>query len=275
MADLEIRWPNGLRESVKAVPPTRLITIREGQGVVKTETLGSAPDDSQPDLFVANGFVRLPDPTADPMDAHGQGPRVPAKVTAHVGSATRLMQDRHYDEAAAEFEKALAADPNNDAVRIQYATCLFAQERNDEARKQFEIEQRRLGDRPGLIYFLGLLDLRSENLHRGNPETCSHWYRIQHFQRRLSILAWHTSRLGKTTEAIQYLEQAARAEPRDPDVHYRLGRIYAMANRQSDADREFQLYRQWRESQRIAEQDGQKCMDALRTTADRASPADL
>lgn len=37
-----------------------------------------------------------------------------------------------------------------------------------------------------------------------------------------------------------------------------------MANRQSDADREFQLYRQWRESQRIAEQDGQKCMDALR-----------
>jgi hypothetical protein len=36
-ADLEIRWPNGARESLKAVPADRLITVREGEGVVKTE----------------------------------------------------------------------------------------------------------------------------------------------------------------------------------------------------------------------------------------------
>ena len=41
VADLEIHWPNGLRESVKAAPAGQLITIREGQGVVKVETLGS------------------------------------------------------------------------------------------------------------------------------------------------------------------------------------------------------------------------------------------
>jgi enediyne biosynthesis protein E4 len=36
-ADLEIWWPNGLRESAKGIPADRLVTIREGQGVVKTE----------------------------------------------------------------------------------------------------------------------------------------------------------------------------------------------------------------------------------------------
>ncbi|MGA3043500.1 MAG: CRTAC1 family protein, partial [Bryobacteraceae bacterium] len=41
-ADLEIRWPSGLRESVKGVSADRLVTIREGEGVVKVESFGAA-----------------------------------------------------------------------------------------------------------------------------------------------------------------------------------------------------------------------------------------
>jgi hypothetical protein len=36
-ADLEICWPNGVRESLKAVQSNRLVTIREGEGIIKTE----------------------------------------------------------------------------------------------------------------------------------------------------------------------------------------------------------------------------------------------
>jgi len=36
-ADLEIRWPNGNRETVSKVPADHLIVIREGSGVIKTE----------------------------------------------------------------------------------------------------------------------------------------------------------------------------------------------------------------------------------------------
>src|SRR5580693_4617499 len=90
-------------------------------------------------------------------------PLAPTDSASRVGKAVRLMQDRLFSEAAAEFEQALAVDPNNDEVRIQYATCLFAGERNGEARKQFEIERQRLGDRPGLNYFLGRLDLRAND----------------------------------------------------------------------------------------------------------------
>jgi hypothetical protein len=40
-ADLEIRWPNGARESVENVTADRLVVIREGAGVVKQEAWAS------------------------------------------------------------------------------------------------------------------------------------------------------------------------------------------------------------------------------------------
>jgi hypothetical protein len=42
VADLEIRWPSGGRESLKAVPADRLITVREGEGLVNTEIFSTA-----------------------------------------------------------------------------------------------------------------------------------------------------------------------------------------------------------------------------------------
>ena len=39
-ADLTIRWPNGGIEQINKVPANRLVTIREGAGIIKTDTLG-------------------------------------------------------------------------------------------------------------------------------------------------------------------------------------------------------------------------------------------
>ena len=183
---------------------------------------------------------------------------------AHVGSAVRLMQDRRYSEAAVEFEKALALSPDDDAVRIQYATCLYVQERNEDARAQFEIEQRRRGDRPGLEYYLGQLDLRSNNftsaIARLRPLASNPTFPMASFYLGLAYLS-----AGQTAPAMGSLERAAKNNPRDPEVHYRLARVYSMANRADDAEREYKLYRSARESERIVEQDAPVCMDALRT----------
>ncbi|MBZ5624275.1 MAG: CRTAC1 family protein [Acidobacteriia bacterium] len=40
-ADLEIRWPNGARETLAKVAANRLITVREGSGIVKTDRFGA------------------------------------------------------------------------------------------------------------------------------------------------------------------------------------------------------------------------------------------
>ena len=39
VADLEIRWPNGLREMVPKVAADQLVTVKEGAGVVKREPM--------------------------------------------------------------------------------------------------------------------------------------------------------------------------------------------------------------------------------------------
>jgi tetratricopeptide (TPR) repeat protein len=185
-------------------------------------------------------------------------------AASHVGKAAQLMQDRLFKEAAAEFEQALAADPNNDAVRIQYATCLFAQERDDEARKQFEIERQKLGDKPGLNYFLGRLDLRANQF----ASAITKLKPLEH-DPALSKVSFYLGlaylSAGQQARALECLERAAKDYPDDPDVHYRLGRIYSMAGRTEDASREYGLYKHWDETQRVSEQAAQDCTDSLRT----------
>jgi len=185
---------------------------------------------------------------------------------SHVGKAVQLMQDRRFSEAAGEFEQALASDPNDDVVRIQYATCLFAQERNDEARKQFEIERQRLGDRNGLSYYLGRLDLRANDFTSAIKKLAP-----LESDPALSEVSFYLGvaymSAGQPARALECLKRAARNNPRDPQVHYRLGRVYSLAGRADDADREYKLYRNCLESQRFAEQEGHECKDALRTEA--------
>jgi hypothetical protein len=41
-ADLDIRWPNGNRERIAGVSPDQVITVREGEGIVRSRR-GTAP----------------------------------------------------------------------------------------------------------------------------------------------------------------------------------------------------------------------------------------
>lgn len=193
-------------------------------------------------------------------------PQAPANLGAasHVGKAVRLMQDRQYPEAAAEFEQALAIAPNDDNLRIQYATCLFAAERNEDARKQFEIERQRQGEWPGLNYYLGRLDLRA-NDYASAIKRLTPLESIAAFSNVSLYIGLAYLSLGQQAKALECLERAARNDPRDPEVHYRLGRVYSLAGRTEDANREYKLYRDCRENQRLAEQEGRDCIDALHT----------
>jgi tetratricopeptide (TPR) repeat protein len=191
-------------------------------------------------------------------------PPASSAVASHLGQAVQLMQQSRFSEAAAEFQQALALDPNNDAVRIEYATCLFAQERDDEARKQFEIERQRLGDRPGLNYYLGRLDLRANQfaaaIEKLAPLETDPALANASFYLGLAYMS-----AGQRTRAMECLERAARNNPRDPEVHYRLGRLYSLAGRTDEANREYKLYRDWQESQRVADQNRHDCTEALHT----------
>ena len=209
------------------------------------------------------------------LSVHGlvaQGPTIATAATAYAGKAVRLMEERHFSEAAVEFEHALAANPGDDNLRIQYATCLFAQERNDDARSQFEILRQRRGDWPGLEYYLGLLDSRSgdytSSIRRLQPLKTNPAFPKASFYIGLAYLA-----LGQKAPALENLERAAKDNPDDADVHYRLGRVYSMDGRTKEADREYKRYRDLDESQRLVEDYGNACSDALHSRPiDQARP---
>jgi len=55
---------------------------------------------------------------------------------------------------------------------------------------------------------------------------------------------------GEVNEAIEHLEIAARAEPSIDYIHYQLSIAYRRASRNADADRELQLYRELKASNR-------------------------
>lgn len=185
------------------------------------------------------------------------------QATAYAGKAGQLMQERRYSEAAAEFEKSLAADANNDTVRIRYATCLFLEERNNEARKQFEIERKRFGDRPGILYFLGQLDLRANDsvsaIQKLQPLAIDPAFPKASLYLGLAYLA-----NGQQAEALKALERAAANNPRDPDAHYRLARMYSIQGEDEKAERQYKIYDEVRETERLVEGEGHTCMDALR-----------
>jgi len=185
-------------------------------------------------------------------------------VEAHFGRATQLMQEHSYEAAAGEFEQAVTASPADPRVQFQYAVCLLALGRNDEARTHFEQARKLSGESRYITYYLGRLDLLSNDYTSAiqrlssvaddppAPDTAFH----------LGV-AYISS--GDLAAGTKWLERAAKLLPRDYRVHYRLARAYSSAGREKDADREYQLYTQLRDAHKNTEKDVRDCAGALQS----------
>lgn len=188
----------------------------------------------------------------------------PPTVEAHLGKGTQLMQDQLFEAAAGEFEQALVVNPGDPRAHFQFAVCLLALGRNDEARGQFEQVRKLAGESRYVTYYLGRLDLLSNDYTSAiqrlgsvagdppSPDTAFH----------LGV-AYISS--GDVTAGIKWLERAAKLLPRDYRVHYRLARAYSSAGRDQDADREYGLYTQFRDAHKNTEKDARDCTGALHT----------
>jgi Flp pilus assembly protein TadD len=185
-------------------------------------------------------------------------------VEAHFGRGTQLMQDHLYEAAAGEFQQALTINPADPRVHFQFAVCLLALGRNDEARSQFEQVRKLAGESRYVSYYLGRLDLLANDYASAiqrlgsvaedppSPDTAFH----------LGV-AYISS--GDVAAGTKWLERAAKLLPRDYRVHYRLARAYSSAGRQQDADREYDLYSQLRDAHKNTEKDVRDCAGALQS----------
>ena len=194
-------------------------------------------------------------------------PQAPAQRSgdeAHLSRGVELMQDQLFESAASEFEQALALNPQDPRAHLQYAVCLLSLGRNDEARGQFEQVRKLAGDSRYVAYYLGRLDLLSNDYASAirrlgslaeDPPFPDTAFRVG--------VAYISS--GNVDEGTKWLERAAKLLPRDYRVHYRLARAYTSAGRAQDAAREYGLYSQLRDEHKNTEKDVRACTTALRT----------
>ncbi|HWG21895.1 MAG TPA: tetratricopeptide repeat protein [Terracidiphilus sp.] len=183
---------------------------------------------------------------------------------AHLSRGAQLMHDQLFDAAAGEFEKALALHPADPRAHFQYAVCLLSLGRNDEARREFEKVQKLAGESRYVTYYLGRIDLlsndyasaiqRFRSLAENPPYPDTAFY--------LGV-AYVSS--GDGNDGTKWLERAAKLQPGDYRVHYRLARAYSSAGREQDASREYSLYNKLLNQHKSTETEVRACADALRT----------
>jgi tetratricopeptide (TPR) repeat protein len=131
---------------------------------------------------------------------------------AHFGLGYLLWADRRYDEAGAEFRKELDKDPKN-AQAMAYLG---------------DVELKKGNRSPAEALFRRSLELQP--------------VRIARFD--LGVLA---SEQRHFTQAIEEFNQAVALDPKDPDAHYRLARIYQDLHRKGEAQAQFAIVKQLHE----------------------------
>lgn len=217
-------------------------------------------------LSVPVGFAQKP-------AAPSQKPAIPASgksgADPHLSKGSQLMHEQLFDAAAAEFEQALKARPSDPRVHFEYAVCLLSLGRNDDARAQFEQTRKLAGDSRFVTYYLGRLDLLANDyasaIKRLNSVAANPPFPDTAFHLGVAYIS-----NGDTEIGIKWLERAAKLQPTDYRVHYRLARAYSTAGRQQEAAGEYKLYNQYLNEHKSTESEARACTDALRAQSPTA-----
>ena len=190
-------------------------------------------------------FICLPSLSlAKPQENAAGSPA--STVAAHLGKGYELVKNERYREAAAEFQAALALQPDHVRARYQLAVCWFALLKLPEARSEFERVQREAEDNSKVIYYLGRIDLVE-----GDADSAIQ--KLQHlalnppFPDTAYYLGSAYMGKGDLHEAEKWLHVAAAATPRDFRVHDHLARVYQKQGRHAEAEKEYALSSHLRE----------------------------
>ncbi len=181
---------------------------------------------------------------------------------AHVGKGYELIQNNRFEEAAGEFQAALALDPNLAPARYQLAVCYFGLHQLQKARQEFVRLEHEAGHDSGVVYYLGRLDLleekadaaisRLEIVAADPPFPDTAYYLGSAYLKK-----------EKLDVAEKWLKKAAELDPRDFRVPDHLARVYMKAGRRAEAERQFALSASLREHYNEASKQSIACVQAL------------
>jgi tetratricopeptide (TPR) repeat protein len=153
-------------------------------------------------------------------------PKLPEETRAHLGKGYDALKQERYEEAAQEFQAALAADPSLTLrARFPLAVALVESHKPEEARKEFEIVRKEVGDHPNVLYYLGRMDLDGLD-YAGAIRNLSKAAAKPPFPDTAYFLGLAYFKQGDLPNAEKWLLDAARANPSDARIPYQLGFVY-------------------------------------------------
>jgi len=172
---------------------------------VYKEILALDPDSAEADMLAGEALDELKDNAGAVQQFRAAVKANPKEPSAHFGLGYLLWAQKKYSEAAQEFQAELANDPNH----IQSMLYLG----------DTDIQMNQFGDAKPLL----------ERVEQQNPEIG-----LDHLD--LGIVYTEADR---KEDALRELSVAARYEPDDVNVHWRLARLYRAMGRTEMAKAEF------------------------------------
>lgn len=158
----------------------------------------------------------------------------------HLGKGYEALKQEQYETAEKEFRAALAIDSKLVMrARFPLAVALFEQHKSAESRREFGTVRRGIGDQPGVLYYLGRLDLEERN-YKGAVEYLGKASSRPPFPDTAFFLGLAYLKAGSNAEAEKWLKKAVELDPDDSRAEYQLATLYRREGRQTEADQAFQ-----------------------------------
>jgi protein O-GlcNAc transferase len=219
-------------------------------------------------LFPGLGRTAPPAASQEVPDANATTGETPE---AHLGKGYDALKLDRYDVAVSEFRAALEIDPKLVLrARFPLAVALFEQHKSDEARREFEIVQREVGEHPNVLYYLGRLDLEN-HAFEGAIRNLNQAVVKPPFPDTAYYLGFAYFKQGDLTAAEKWLKEAAQLNPRDARIPYQLGLVYRKQGHEEEAKKALELSEELRRrddnESRLRVECGQKLDQGLREEA--------
>jgi tetratricopeptide (TPR) repeat protein len=167
----------------------------------------------------------------------------------HVLLGNVFRQQHHWDDAEAEYRKAIALDPRSHSARLSLAITLFSELKNDEA---FSIDESLLKEDPAdaeANLFAAEILVQRNQFAQAEPylQKCAS-LKPELLPRYHVLLGRVYAETDRVPAAIQEYKMGLSTD-QDGSLHYQLARLYQQSGNKAAADDAFkesrQLVKQW------------------------------
>ena len=172
----------------------------------------------------------------------------PSSYQAHELEAESFESQGRWDDAAAEYRKILAQNPNVPGIHFRLGRVALSKPESsanaDEATKEFEAELKLDPTNAASEFSLGEMARRAGRFSEAAPHFSKASELDPSFAEAFLALGMTLSATQQFAQAVAPLERYVRIVPADPAGHYQLAVAYARTGRKQDGDREMSIQRQ-------------------------------